>query len=388
MGRIWIAALLCIAATPPAALAAQRGLTVRGGVLLKDGKPYRAVGINAVALADDILAKGEAAAQSFRAIQYLGDKKIPFIRFWASYFDNWKPYYEDPKRYWHNMDLLVAACEKAHIGLVPTLFWNAWTVPFYFGEFRSAWLDEDSKTRAFARQYTREFVSRYKNRRTVWIWEFANEDNLAWDLPNALTFLPQARRDSRNIVRSYMGILTERTFAREIRKIDHTRPISSGASEVRPGQFHLASIPIKPGPGWGEDTPEQAAEATAWTAPAPIDILSMHHYEKPGQYNPAAVRDWLRTAGERAAALKRPLFLGEFGMLMPWAHTPADLDDAAYRKALNDYFDAIFDSRTALAAYWAFAPDSKPYIGTVGPEYKRFEYVMDLIAEYNLKCGR
>ena len=36
--------------------------------------------------------------------------------------------------------------------------------------------------------------------------------------------------------------------------------------------------------------------------------------------------------------------------------------------------------RTALAADWAFAPDSKPYMGTVGPEYKRFEYVVDLIA--------
>ena len=42
--------------------------------------------------------------------------------------------------------------------------------------------------------------------------------------------------------------------------------------------------------------------------------------------------------------------------------------------------------RTALAAYSAFAPDSRPYIGTVGPEYKRFEYVVDLIAEYNRKC--
>ena len=95
------------------ALSAERGLAVRDGVLLKDGKPFRVFGINAVSLVDDILAKGEAASQSFRAIEYLGEKKIPFIRFWGSYFDNWKPYHEDPRRYWHNVDLLVAACEKA-----------------------------------------------------------------------------------------------------------------------------------------------------------------------------------------------------------------------------------------------------------------------------------
>jgi hypothetical protein len=98
------------------------------------------------------------------------------------------------------------------------------------------------------------------------------------------------------------------------------------------------------------------------------------------------VRDWLRTAGERAAALERPLFLAEFGILARWTRTPDDFDDTAYRSALTDLFQAIFESRTALAAYWAFAPDSRPYVGTVGPNYQRFDFVMDLIADYNRKC--
>src|ERR1700693_3920713 len=103
--RLVIGAVLCCAlASPPALLPASSGVTVSDGVLLKDGKPYRACGINAVDLADDILAKGEAATESFRAIEYLGSKHVPFIRFWASYFDNWKPYQDDRARYWHNMD--------------------------------------------------------------------------------------------------------------------------------------------------------------------------------------------------------------------------------------------------------------------------------------------
>ncbi|HEY3839707.1 MAG TPA: hypothetical protein VGL72_24215 [Bryobacteraceae bacterium] len=379
------AAVLIYALLLPAVCASPSGLTVSGGVLLKDGRPYRACGINAVGLADDILAKGEAATTSFRAIEYLGNKKIPFIRFWASYFDNWKPYQDDPARYWHNMDLLVAACERAHVGLAPTLFWNAWNLPFHFQEFRLAWLDGGSQTRKFVRQYTHEFVSRYRQREIVWLWEFANEDNLDWDIPDGMK--PEDRnKDTRNLVRSSMGRLAERTFAREVRSVDRQRPISSGAAEVRPSQYHLATTPRKTGDKWAEDTPEEATKATAWTAPAPVNLLSQHHYAQPQSYDSAAIREWLKTAGERAVSLKRPLYLGEFGMLVKWARTPTNLDDASYRASMTDFFQAIFESRTALAAYWTFAPDSRRYVGTVGPDYQRFEYVMDLIADYNRKC--
>ena len=139
---------------------AQRGLTVHDAVLFRDGKPFRAIGINVAALADDILASGEDATESIAAIRYLAEKKVPFIRFWASYYDNWKPYREDPERYWRNMDILVAACEKANVGLVPDLFWSVWNVPYDFNEFRSAWLDPESETRKFMQRYVREFLTR------------------------------------------------------------------------------------------------------------------------------------------------------------------------------------------------------------------------------------
>ena len=156
---------------------------------------------------------------------------------------------------------------------------------------------------------------------------------------------------------------------------------------MRPTQFQLASVPLKPGEKWSDDTPEQAFEATSWTAPAPIDLLSMHHYVKPDAYNAPDLRAWLKTAGDRAQALKRPLYLGEFGMMMKWTRTPDNFDDAAYRTSLTDLFQALFESNTPLAAYWAFAPDSRPFVGTIGPDYHRFDFVLDLIADYNRKCG-
>ena len=115
----------------------------------------------------------------------------------------------------------------------------------------------------------------------------------------------------------------------------------------------------------------------------------MHHYEPPEKYDAGTLRAWLSLANERARKLERPLFLaGIFGMLVRWEKTPDGFDDAAYRTALTDYFNAVFESGTPLAAYWAFAPDSRPYVGTLGPDYRRFDFILDLIAAYNRKCAQ
>ena len=326
--------------------------------------------------------------ESFAAIEYLGQKKVPFIRFWASYFDNWKPYRQDPQQYWRNMDLLVAACEKAHVGIVPTLFWTVWNVPYQFGEFRSAWLDPESETRKFMQQYVGEFVSRYAKRDIVWFWEFSNENNLSWDLPNSITLLPDGRKDNRNIVRSYTGMLAERAFAQEVRKWDPVRPISPGTSEPRSSQFHIAAIPLKPGEKWGSDTPEQTLEAVRWTAPAPMDLLSVHHYVSPSEYDPGAVRAAIKERLDWAAQLHKPLFLGEFGIADRWVAPAEGFDDEAYQRNLRDYFQAIYEAGVPIAAYWALTPTVQPTIGAVSPGYTRFQYVMDLIAEYNRKVVR
>jgi len=343
------------------------------------------MGINAASLADEILAKGEDATANLAAIQYLGQRKVPFIRFWASYFDNWKPYRQDPAQYWRNMDLLIYTCEKAHVGVVPTLFWAVWNLPYQFGEFRTAWVDPESQTRLFMQQYVREFVTRYGKRDVVWFWEFSNENNLSWDLPNSITILPEGRKDNRNIVRSYVGIVAERAFAEEVRKYDPVRPISSGTSEPRASQFRISTVPMKPGEKWGEDTPEQTLETVRWTVPAPVDLLSIHHYVSPSQYDPAAVRAALKERVEWAAKLHAPLFLGEFGIADKWVAPAEDFDDATYQQNLRDYFQAIYEAGVPIAAYWALTPYATPKIGAVSLEYTRFQYVMDLIAAYNAK---
>jgi len=371
----------CCAAAPPS-----RGLCVRNGQLLKDGRPFRAIGINVTDLADDILDRGEAATKSFAAIRYLGQKKVPFIRFWASYFYNHSRYLKNPARYWHNMDLLVSACERAGLGIAPSLFWNDWALPAELGEFRYAWADEDSKTRRYMRRYVHEFVSRYGKRKCVWLYEFSNENNLAWDLPNAMEFLPEGQKDARNFARSYIGTMGIRAFARAVRRDDQLHPITSGTSVPRPSQYHLATEDPVSGKPWTQDTPEQQYIAATWGAPNPVDLLCVHYYPQYQDYDGARVRGELETYMSWAERMRKPLYVGEFAV---YANPNQPLGEQRYKACARDLFQAVYESNVPLAAWWAYAGNPIHFgPGAVNPNYGRYEYVLGLIREYNDKIAR
>lgn len=387
----WCAvAALCaapVAAKPPVGPAS--GIVVRNGTLLRNGKPFRAIGINVTAIADDILANGTRAADSLEAIRYLGAKKVPFIRFWASYFSGHSRWLKDPATYWRNMDLLIGACEKAGLGIAPSLFWNDWQIPHEFGEFRYAWADEESKTRAYMKRYVREFVSRYGKRKCIWLFEFANETNLAWDLPNAMQFLPEGQKDARNIARSPVGILSIRSFARAIRANGARQPVTSGSSIPRKSQYHLASEDPVTGKPWTVDTPEQQYAAATWTAPDPVDLLCVHYYPQYGDYSPAAVRAEIAEYMRWSERMHKPLYIGEFAVYSEQGTLPEGFDENRYREDARDLLQAIYEAKTPLAAYWCYAGLPIHFgIGAVNPKYGRFDYMLDLIREYNDRIAR
>jgi hypothetical protein len=364
------------------------GPVVVDGKLMRAGKPYRAFGLNVRDLADDILDQGEAATANFDCIRFLGEQKIPFIRFWASYFNNRKKYLADPERYWHNMDLLVDAAEKAGVGLAPTLFWDSWSLGDNFGEFRCDWADPNSQTRKFAERYTREFVNRYKDRPIVWFWEFSNENNLMWDLPNAMEFMRGNRKDARNIARFYVGRVAIQTFGQTVRELDAARPISSGCSAPRASQFHQSTQPPN-GDVWGKDSPDEGVIAAGWSAPDPLDLLSIHYYSGFNNYDGAGVRQGLAGYMATAAKLHRALYIGEFGVLDAKGKLDDGFDDALYQERARDMFEAIYESGTPMAAWWVYSVKSSGFgMGVVNPAYGRFDFICELIREYNEKLGK
>jgi len=169
------------------------GLSVaRDGSLLRNGVPYRGVGVN---YTDAFLRplrhpEDESYRDDFRK---LAANHIPFARIIACGFSpsDYQLYLHDKETYFKLLDGVVQAAEESNVGLIADLFWSNTAVPDLVGEPRDQWGNSQSKTRQFMRTYIREVVSRYVNSPAIWGWEFGNEYNLSLDSPDAWWNLPQ-----------------------------------------------------------------------------------------------------------------------------------------------------------------------------------------------------
>ena len=189
--RLLLAFLLsqAITALPVSSQAASSpGLSVaRDGTLLRNGAPYRGVGVNYTdAFLRPLRHPGdESYRDDFRK---LAANHIPFARITACGFSasDYQLYLQDKENYFKLLDGVVQAAEESNVGLIADLFWESYAVPDLVGEPRDQWGNSQSKTRQFMRTYIREVVSRYVNSPAIWGWEFGNEYNLSLDLAGRL----------------------------------------------------------------------------------------------------------------------------------------------------------------------------------------------------------
>jgi hypothetical protein len=124
-------------------------------------------------------------------------------------------------------------------------------------------------------------------------------------------------------------------FAREVRKSDPQRIIVSGNGTPRPSAWHQAHEK-----SWKQDTPEQFAEMLAADNPSPVNTLCVRGYDL------ATDLGRLAQAMTVAQAVKKPLFVGEFGV--PGATT------AESREKFDAMLAAVETNRVPLAALWVF----------------------------------
>jgi hypothetical protein len=257
------------------------GLSVRtDGVLLKDGVPYRVIGVNYFDAFARVLQDPNDTSYDagFRA---LAENGIPFARFTGTGFwlAEMKLYLADKARYFALLDGVVRAAEKHGVGLLPSLFWHMPAVPDLVGKPCDQWGNPDSKTHEFMRACTREVVTRYRDSPALWGWEFGNEFNLLADLPNAQEHLPAAwpplgtpaGRSDRDILTHEMARTAFPEFAREVRKHDLHRMISTGNSIPPLSAWHQMHEGT-----WANDSPEQFARMLADDNPDPGDTISIH----------------------------------------------------------------------------------------------------------------
>ena len=338
---------LCLAILGLAAGAVEKpahspGLTVdANGTLLRNGVPYRGFGVNYFdaffrTLSDPEDTSYEAGFAELRKYN-IPFARVMFTGFWPS---DMKLYMEDKEEYFQRMDAVVRSAEKNGIGLIPSLFWYDGCVPDLVGEPRDQWGNPESKTHAFMRNYISEVVTRYQDSPAIWGWELGNEYNLGADLPNAAEHRPK--------IVPHLGTLTSRSerddlthsmlhtafteFAKEVRKYDPYRIISTGNSIPRPSSWHQREEN-----SWTKDTPEQVFEILAGQNPDPVNVISIHTYQD--------VQDSIPQMMAMARKLKKPLFIGEFGV----PGTGAEVGEV-----FAHMLGMIEKERVPLAAIWVY----------------------------------
>ena len=344
---IALLALACPAAADP-------GLSVRDGVLLKADKPYRAIGANYFSLFGRLL-KDPADTSSLDQLPELSKAGVPFVRFACCGFwpVDWKLYQENREEYFRRLDLVVRKAEAANIGLIPSLFWHTATVSDLAGEPLDQLGNPTSKTNDFIRRYTEEIVGRYKDSPAIWAWEFGNEYSLGCNLPNANQHRPPVwpnlgtarERSERDELKWEQLRVAMLTFAETARRLDPHRLVLTGHSIPRASAWHNWKENK-----WTADTREQFTEMLLRDNPDPFDSLTVHTYHhKDGKYSGPADRidGMIAAAADVAAKARKPLFVGEFG-----AERQAGPEKE--RAVFAEFIAAIEKHRVPLAAFWVF----------------------------------
>lgn len=328
------------------------------GAVLRDGRPYRAIGINYFSAFSRTL-ENPADASYRDGFDVLLAHDIPFVRFMACGFypNDWKLYLENRNEYFRRMDAFVKSAEEKGMGLVPSLFWWLACVPDVVGEPCSQWGNPSSKTVALMRQYVTDVVGRYAKSPAIWAWELGNEYSLSADLPREPQCRPQAVPDRGTpAVRTEADDLSHdmlvsayRDFAKIVRANDPWRPITTGNSLPRPAAQHLRFDH-----SWEIDSQEELVRNLLDVTPDPVNMISVHVYpmdqadrfpEKSTTY-----AQIFKLCMEASAKSKKALFVGEFGA----PDTDKDGGPEAARQHLREQLAAIDASGVPLAALWVY----------------------------------
>ena len=263
-------------------------------------------------------------------------------------------------KYYETMDKMFDLCDKYDIkvvvclGLISDNFVVKQKVDGYGLVNKSeSRLDlvayAESESRTVLAQYIKEFVDRYRSRKTVLMYEITNEGNLDADVGNT----------TRNVTFS-LGQLADfyKFCADTIRSVDAQRVVTGGDSVLRNAQYNLfaGTMAGRSTDDWTTDTPEERLYALTLLNYG-IDVISAHTYKLGSSdsgifYESNGKRDyygfeWLM---EEAAKLGKPLYNGESQVLISAAGND-------YAKDASEYLDALIEAGVQITHWWTFRSD-------------------------------
>ena len=359
-------------------------------ILLKDGKPFKGIGVNYF---DPFIRAFTTPANTNykQGFKELAKRKIPFARvpfcgFWAS---EMKSYFDNKEKYFKRLDDVVAAAEEAGVGIIPSMFWYYACFPDLVGESMDQWGNSESKTIAFMKKYTEEVVTRYKNSKAIWAWEFGNEylletstfpEHRPWVLPQFST--PTNRTAADDITHAQV-LIAYKEFAKTVRSIDKKRLLITGDSIPRPAAYNLQH-----NNSWKADNREEAALNLKEATPNHFDIISIHFYQENnelrfGMKEKLPEKEILKFYMNAAKKAGKILFVGEFGQTLETTQSDPKIHKQDFLRTVN----AIVENNVPLSAFWVFDfvnPTKNTFheqrIVRIG---NKFEWTLDVISNAN-----
>jgi len=146
-----------------------------------------------------------------------------------------------------------------------------------------------------------------------------------------------------------------------VRKLDAYRIISTGNSTPRASAWHQRQEG-----SWKEDTPEQAQRMLAEQNPDPVSVLSVHAYKERKDLIPQLVK--------LARRIRKPLFIGEFGVRGPEAE-----------KEFGQFVQIIEKAGVPMAAVWVYDRGAEDPFTITGSNDRAYQ--LKALGEANKRLG-
>ena len=276
----------------------------------------------------------------------------------AVFFDSMEAFFDLCAKY----DIKVVVC----MNLISNLFIDAVKADdeWVYGSENQLDLiaDPESKSRQFVKTYLTELITRFRDHRSVLMWEINNEGNLNADVG-----------EPTNKVCCSILQLAEfyGDMADTIRALDPVHLITTGDSILRSSQWNLLRSVLSGKTGssymWQIDTQDERRTLLALLNEK-YDVISIHSYntgtpyaEKASDPDGKAVDGYAKLYMDDAAALGRPLYIGETAL----TYGTTDLLNGTDTPALfASYLDTYIDAGVQLTHWWAYHTDRKSQYDT------------------------
>ena len=212
--------------------------------------------------------------------------------------------------------------------------------------------DPESDSRQLCYDFLAEYISKYKDRRSVLMWEITNEGNLEADIGWT------TKKDSYSIYQ--LGRFYE-DCANKIKEYDPVKPVTGGDSLLSKAQWHQYQG-VKEGrigTDWTTDTLEQRLKAY-WLIHHGLDVVSCHYigsnfvsYAK-SETDPTQVTESYYLVMDEVRSIGKVLYNGEM-----WGYFYDEEEGLSeeYMKRTSDQVDELIDAGVQLSHWWTYHTD-------------------------------